>query len=42
MITTRIKEYLQAQLGNPEGDDKPNKNSTIPELGCGLVKIYFC
>ena len=35
------REYLQAQLGNPEGDDKPNKNSTIPELGCGLVKMLL-
>ena len=35
------REYLQAQLGNPEGDDKPNKNSMIPELGCGLVKMLL-
>ena len=35
------REYLQAQLGNPEGDDKPNKNSMIPELAGGLVKMLL-
>ena len=30
------KEYLQGQLGNPEGDDVPNKNIMIHAFGCVL------
>ena len=27
-------DYLQAQLGNPEGPDKPNKSYTTHAAGC--------
>jgi len=30
--------YLQAQLGNPEGAEKPNKNTMIHAFGCVRVK----
>ena len=29
------KEYLQGQLGNPEGDDVPNKKYYDPRLVAG-------
>ncbi len=27
------RAYLQGQIGNPEGDDKPNKNTMIRVFG---------
>ena len=35
------KDYLQGQLGNPEGDDKPNKKFYDPLYGCVLVKLLL-
>lgn len=31
------KDYLQAQIGNPNGADEPNKKSY--DLGFGYVKV---
>ena len=30
---TKYHGYLQGQIGNPEGDDKPNKTTMILENG---------
>lgn len=31
--------YLQSQLGNPEGEDKPNKNIMTLVFGCVRVRL---
>ena len=31
-------EYLRTQIGNPEGEEKPNKNSMTQEFGLEKVK----
>ncbi len=31
--------YLQGQLGNPKGEDQPNKNTTIRAYGCVPVRL---
>jgi len=31
----KYHDYLQSQIGNPEGEDKPNKKYSTPGNGCG-------
>ncbi len=33
----KYHDYLQSQIGNPDGDDSPNKNTTIQ--GNGLEQV---
>jgi hypothetical protein len=37
-FVTNKKDYLQAQVGNPDGADKPNKKVIL----CSLVVVFAC
>jgi fructose-bisphosphate aldolase class II len=36
------KDYLQAQIGNPDGDDKPNKKDYDPRVWIRKAEQSFC
>jgi fructose-bisphosphate aldolase class II len=36
------KDYLQAQIGNPDGDDKPNKKNYDPRVWIRKAEQSFC
>jgi len=35
------KDYLQGQIGNPDGDDKPNKKNYDPRKWLRVAELSF-